>query len=325
MSKNGTADGVVIDWPDLHRFDTRAMRWEEFPAIAGTKVKVLTRDDAGHPSTFIQWLPPGELEGVALPHRHFHRTVTEYAYVLSGDLPHWEYGSAEEEHGQLVVFREGYFMERRPGSIHGLEPGPVSETGVTILFWRDGTGTMVDEPDFAQETEELSFSAGWQPPATPPEPLAPQAGGVVLERPDVRILDTREMEWEDWGGETGMKARILSRLPDGNPATMLVWLPPGELQGIDLPARHYHRTVTERSFMLAGELPHWEYRSADDKVGELVIVRPGYFMERLPGSVHGLEPGPTSQTGALYLFRQTGSGNWVDSAGHDEETFDVPY
>ncbi len=36
-------NGVVIDWPDLRRLDTREMRWEDFPGLAGTKIKVLSR------------------------------------------------------------------------------------------------------------------------------------------------------------------------------------------------------------------------------------------------------------------------------------------
>ncbi len=87
---------------------------------------------------FIHWLPAGGFPSVEPPHRHYHRSVREFAYVLSGELPHWEYANGRGAAGEMVLFREGFFMDRRPGSIHGLEPGPVSSIGCTLLMWRDG-------------------------------------------------------------------------------------------------------------------------------------------------------------------------------------------
>lgn len=324
MTTTDNPSWMLIDWHDLRRIDTRAMPWAESAESPGVKIKVLARDNDGRPATFIQWIPPGGVPALVPPVRHYHRSVAEYAYVLSGELPCWEYADAVDRHGDLVVLREGYFVERESGAVHGFEPGIASSTGATIMCWREGAGTMVGEPEFVTETVDVPYPDDWAP-IDAPSPLDPAPDGVVLERAGIRILDTRAMEWTPWGGPTGMKARILARHPDGDPSVFLIWLPPGELTGINLPARHYHSTVTERSFMLAGELPHWEYRSAQDTQGTAVVVRPGWFMERLPGSVHGLEPGPTSQIGALILFRQTGSGNWVHSPRYHEETVDVPY
>jgi hypothetical protein len=92
-----------------------------------------------------------------LPHRHYHRTVREYGFTISGELPHWEYENAEQEDGELVVFREGYYMDRAPGSLHGLEPGPTSAVGCVVLMWRTGRGTWVDEPTFDEETVEVPY------------------------------------------------------------------------------------------------------------------------------------------------------------------------
>src|SRR5262245_35231300 len=96
------------------------MPWQELEGIAGGKQKVLARDDQGEPSVQITWIPPGP--GGADPERHFHRTVHEWGYVLFGELPMREYTSADAERGRPVVFRAGYFMDRRPGSVHGIDP-----------------------------------------------------------------------------------------------------------------------------------------------------------------------------------------------------------
>lgn len=335
-TSNHESDGVIIDWADLRRLDTRAMTWEDFPGLAGTKVKVLSRDSDGTPMVFLQWMPPGELPAVALPHRHYHRTVREYAYVLWGELPHWEYSSADQQRGDLVIFREGFFMDRRPGSIHGLEPDRASKIGCVLLMWRDGTGTMINESDFAGETVDVPYSqpsgedgAAAGSPTTASAPIAEGVptgpGGVVLDRSDVTLLDTREMAWEPFEGLPGARVKVLSRDADGNGLVWLIWLPPGDVPGVARPHRHYHRTIREFSYMVSGELPHWEYRNAEQQRGDLVVVREGFFMERAPGSVHGLEDGPASGTGCVLLQWRDGLGNWLYEPEAEQETIDVPY
>jgi len=321
MSAATHPDGVLIDWPDLRRLDTRAMPWQPFEGLAGTQIKVLSRDERGNPMVFLQWIPPGGFPSVALPHRHRHQSVREYAYVLDGELPHWEYADADSP-GELVVFREGYYMDRRPGSIHGLEPGPASSIGCTLLFWRDGIGTMVDEPEFAGETEDVPYPDGGTLPWAPLE--RDGAAGVVLDRPDVTILDTREMPWEEFSGLAGARVKMLTRDGDGNGLVWLIWLP-GDIPSVGRPHRHYHRSIHEFSYMISGELPHWEYRNAEQQQGDLVVVRSGYFMERQPGSVHGLEEGPSSAIGCVLLQWRDGVGNYLHEPEAEQETIDVPY
>ena len=152
--------GIIYDRPDLRLVDTRTMVWEDFPGLKGCKVKVLSRFPDGHAMIFLVWMPPGSpIPTELLPHRHVHRTTSEFAYVLSGELPHWEYEDASQKEGELVVFKEGYFMHRKPGSLHGLEPGPVSDTGCLILFWRDGVGNWLDDPNAAEESPEVPYPA----------------------------------------------------------------------------------------------------------------------------------------------------------------------
>ena len=63
--------------------------------------------------------------------------------------------------------------------------------------------------------------------------------------------------------------KVLSRFDNGQPSVFLLWMPAGPLLP-DLPYRHYHKSVREFSYILQGELPHWEYRSSDQSEGELM-------------------------------------------------------
>lgn len=322
----GTADhGRIYERPGVRILDTRSIPWESFAGLTGAKVKVLSRDDAGRELVFLVWMPPGELPGVCLPHRHYHRTVREYSLIVSGELPHWEYKDTAQQRGDLVVFREGYFMERHPGSIHGLESGLTSANGCTILMWRDGVGNWVNEPEAEQETIDVAYDDPPTDVSGPTTELAAQEGGVVLERPDVTIRDTRAMPWEPFDGLRGGKVKVLARDAAGHASVFIVWMPPGHRDPAVLPHRHYHRTVREFAFMLSGELPHWEYTGAEQQHGELVIFREGFYMDRLPGSLHGSEPGVTSPTGCTLLMWRNGVGNWLGEPEATDETIEVPY
>ncbi len=278
-------DGRVIEREDLLLLDTRELAWEDFDGLAGAKWKALSRDQHGNAMVMMVWLPPGELPGVDLPHRHYHRTIHEFTYVLSGDLPHWEYANAGQIRGEMVRFREGFFMERQPGSLHGLESGTSSATGCVLLMWRDGVGNWLSEPQAAQETVEVPYGAAASRPAPADEPGdgADDQSGVVLRRADLTLLDTRAMPWVPFPGLRGAQVKVLARDEHGEHRAILVFMPPGLRPGARR-HRHYHRTVREFALVLSGELPHWEYEDAAQADGELVVFREGYFMDRRPGA-----------------------------------------
>ena len=148
--------------------------------------------------------------------------------------------------------------------------------------------------------------------------------GEVYRRSNVITLDTREMEWEEFPGLSGARMKVLSRFESGEPSVFLVWNPPGRLLD-DLPHRHYHSTVHEFHFFLEGEFPIWEYESPEDGDGELVMLKGGYYLERLPGSIHGIEAEPTSPVGSMVLIWRTATGNFVDEPNAKEESIEVPY
>ena len=153
--------GTVFENEIVTILDTREMDWEEFPGLEGGRMKVLSRDESGEPAVMLLWFPPDVSDNLPeLPYRHYHATGREHFFFLSGEFPHWEYPSAEAREGQLVLFREGYYLDRRPGpgGMHGLEAEPTSRIGCLALHWRTGTGNISGEQNFEQESIEVPFS-----------------------------------------------------------------------------------------------------------------------------------------------------------------------
>ena len=140
----------------------------------------------------------------------------------------------------------------------------------------------------------------------------------VLARPDLTLLDTREMPWEPCPGIPGGKQKILSRDADGDPRVQITWIPPGLSH--PEPSRHYHRTVHERGFVLFGELPMREYASVDDERGRPVVFRRGYYMDWAPGSQHGIDPDVSSCVGFVMLDWRTGTGTYLQEESAGRET-----
>lgn len=313
MTEFSPSKGRVRKRADVSIVDTRELAWEAHPGIPGGRWKVLSRDRDGIPLIMLNWLPP-ELSARG-PERHYHRTVQEHGFVLGGQLPIREYESLEDTRGEPVCFREGYFYRREPGSVHGLDlfapdtPG----TGFLILEWRSGAGTYLWEEGVERETTVDLLS---EPVLDDRPALGADARGCVLEREDLTILDTRAMPWEQHPAFTSARIKVLERDPSGVPSVMIGWLP-ADLQVA--PNRHYHRTVLERGFVLEGLWPHREYEDLADDVGEAVAFVKGFFYERQPGSVHGLDPRPQGPgIGMVILEWRTGPGNYPEPGAEDE-------
>ena len=185
-------------------------------------MKVLARADAGWPSVIVNWLPPGIGEGDE-PHRHYHRTVHEGGFVLHGELPMAEFDSLDAARGVAVLFQQGYCMDRGPGSVHGLDPRMTSAIGFTILEWRTGTGTYLTEGEAEDESVVL--------PALAEVDELPDSGrrGVVLDRADLRLVDTRELPSDEVEGSPGARIQPLALGADIAITAAVMKLGPGAL------------------------------------------------------------------------------------------------
>ena len=143
--------------------DTLRMKWEDMPGIPGFKRRVLRVDAGGGGSVEIQFAPPGFSESILArlamgSVRHFHRSVTERHYFLSGDLPNCDWRDLEDANGRLTVYRRHMFLDRPPLTLHGLVPDHVSVAGSEFLVWNTGSGTALWEADAERETVEVSNS-----------------------------------------------------------------------------------------------------------------------------------------------------------------------
>lgn len=302
--------GVLIERDDLSYLDTRALAWEPLPGVAGAHRKVLTRNEQGEPLAFLFHLRPGFAPD-GLPRRHRHRSVTEVILALAGELPVWEYGADEEQHGTLVRLRPGAAVQRLPGSLHGLEPGPVTPVGFTGLLIRSGAGTLPGEPGFAGETVEVPYAAGWQPVADHAEALPEPGSGVLVDRRSVRSVDSEAMEWTLLG-QYG-RGKVLARDAAARPLLMLQHVGPDfSLPGH--PERHSH-AHDQHDLVLWGEFPMAEYERGGGP-GRRILMKAGHFVHRRGGEIHGLVGGATSPTGCLTLQWYTdGAGNLVAGGG----------
>lgn len=316
----GAQPGVVHEGGGLRLVDLRELPWEPHMGIPGGLQQTLVRHPDGWSQVQVTWIPPG-LKGGDRPERHFHRSVLERGIVLFGQLPMREYAGPDDRHGVPVLFREGFFMDRRPSSVHGIDPDQASATGFVMLEWRTGPGTFLWEDGAHEETIMLDAERRPGTRALKPDGAPPW---VVVDSGGLTLLDTRAMPWEPHDGIPGASVRVLTRAPEGHTDTVILQLPPLPADLAAEPHRHFHRTVHELGYVLGGELPMREYASEDDDVGVRVRFHEGCFMDRAPGSVHGLDPSRATVPGFTFLEWRDGPGTYLHEAGMETETVVLP-
>ena len=161
---DGAGAGAATAPPTVTVVDSRLADWQ--PAGYGGMPpgfqKTLARYPCGDTKLQLLFFPPGLDPGrspdehpfyppVLRAARHKHHAMIELIYVLDGEMPLSEWESAEQQQGERAWWREGYFLYRRPESIHGAEPGETSATGVTILHFRLGGSADPAGPAFPEE------------------------------------------------------------------------------------------------------------------------------------------------------------------------------
>ena len=264
--------------------DTNAVPWERNPGIPGFKRRLLAFDDATGSEVRMDYVPPGAIpEVLELPHRHYHKTVTERAYALSGDFPHWEFSSAKDHQGEMIVFRRHLFMDRPPLTIHGLMPEPLSETGCVLLYWNTGPGTGVAEPEAPRESVELPFDDS--------------ADDDRTEFGDARLFDTGEVAWRGHPSAAGWKLKPLAEAVENSGAVSLVHIPADWTGPME--------SVTAQS----DEPPPWLFVVAGDlrlslaengACQDLELAEGGFLMWHAPAAL-GVKPESASDGGCTVL------------------------
>lgn len=264
--------------------DTNAMPWEDNPGIPGFKRRLLDFDDETQAEARMDYVPPGCIPDVLeLPHRHYHNTVTERAYALAGDFPHWEFSSTSDHEGEMIVFRRHLFMDRPPKSIHGLMPEPLSETGCMLLYWNTGPGIGVAEPDAPTESVELSFDAS--------------ADADRNDFSDARLFDTAEVAWQGHPSAPGWKLKPLAEAVENSGAVRLVHIPAAWSGPVE-PVKAQGDGPSPWLFVVAGDL---RLHLAENGARRELLLREGAFLIWRAGAALSVPAGFASDGGCTVL------------------------
>jgi hypothetical protein len=338
MSVKETAkSGVVRERANLRILDTREMAWETFPGHPAGKIKVLRRNEDGSSGTHLMYLegPRVVYEG-RKPFKHIHKTIREYAYFIEGLFPLLEYETDEEQERAFPVgIKAGYFLDRQPKSWHGVNTNDPPPTHIISFEFRDKAGNFISEPEAEEENVHVVANTELLPRderVVSGLPVSWQSGtgtiaGTVYNRGGATWLDTREMVWEEL--PSGGKIKPLARFMNGHPSeghveVFQLWQP-ADSSIRELPYRYYAKTIREEFLVLSGEMLTWEYEDAEQREGDLVALKPGFYVERKPESIHGVEPSISVEVDSLILVRRTGAGTLIGEPGYDEEIVHVPY
>ncbi|MXW46380.1 MAG: hypothetical protein F4X06_02660 [Gammaproteobacteria bacterium] len=264
--------------------DTNAVPWEDNPGIPGFKRRLLVFDDAARSEIRMDYVPPGAIPRVIeLPHRHYHRTVSERAYALAGDFPHWEFSSTGDHVGEMILFRRHLFMDRPPRTIHGLMPEPLSETGCVLLYWNTGPGTGVAEPEAPRESVELPFDDS--------------ADADHTDFSDARLFDTAEVAWQEHVSAPGWKRKPLADAVENSGAVSLVHVP-ADWSGSSEPVRASAEAPSPWLFVIAGDL---RIQLAEKGARRELALREGAFLIWRAGASLGVPADAVSDGGCTVL------------------------
>jgi len=184
----------AADKPALSVIDTQSMPWQHggLRLSKNWALKILEDDTTTGRRVAIAYLPAGL---VSHEGRHYHQ-FQQWFYFLHGDIPVFDFTSPEQKQARVNILREGYFVDRPAGSMHG-DPGPgdpVSQEGSMFVMWLENS----------LPSKQVPFEG--------PYPTG-------MEYKDDHILDTRAVIWAK---ETdGSLSKRLS------PNVRLVLFPPG--------------------------------------------------------------------------------------------------
>jgi hypothetical protein len=301
MSSTSSPAGTVLARPAVTVLDTREMPWEGTEWVLPRALhRVLSRDDEGDGVVYQRfltaWTPdPGiSSSGYRLAHEQY--------LCLEGEFSHHERGldGADDE---LITFREGVWMDRAPGSLtSGVVDVPVGVKGLGWMVVQDDAYVGLGES--AALVRELPHPerAAVDPPPSGGDRAARHdpAAGVRLVTDFVRVVDAREMSWEDHPLLPGARLKALSRRADGDPTVAIVGIPAGRYPAEALPWRGTN-DFRELTYVLEGELRVREYDGPDDDEGTPLVLREGYWVDRRPGSVFGFDAGECTPSGVTYL------------------------
>ena len=294
------AAGVMLDSPGVTVLDTREMPWTPYSdTISHMPYKNLAHDEEGDSIIRLMDIHPYDIGDRAKPAYH---TAREQMFFLAGELTKWECDPLE-----LTVCREGDWWDRLPGSVH-IGGTPAAAVGATAILWM----TAEEDPFVGVAESEGLIEKLAVEGARPvevrswPEPMAAltPASAYRVDRPLMKLIDTRALAWEPHPWLSGAQLKVLSRRGDGDPIVTMTWLPPGAYPATTLPVR-MAAAYREFSYVLSGQLHAREYigwPDAETPPAE-VHLRAGCLLDRRAGAVHGFAAGEVSTGVTLLQWR----------------------
>jgi hypothetical protein len=320
--------GGRVETPGLTVTDTRSLDWQAADWFLPSAIRnPLSLDEDGDAIISMGWLSGATslLRPAAAGRRsRSYHQGRELYFCLGGELPFAEYDRDGTE--RRVVLREGYWIDRGPGGVHGGGDGP-PPVAVNSIGWM-----MADEDAFVgvRESRDLVEVLAGEvppPPSAEPAPAATvEAAAVKLDRPGidgVRIVSSRELSWEPHPFLPGARIKPLSRRRDGDATVSLLWLPRGRHPAAGVLPFRARSDFREFALVLEGELRVWHYADASGARGESVLLERGFWLDRRAGCVHGFEDALASRTGATLLhFATRRDARFVkDREKHERWTF----
>jgi hypothetical protein len=268
--------------------DTERMPWERLP-IWDRKVLFENAETKDH--LMIIYVPPGWPGGAI----HYH-TFHEWAYGLAGDLTNNEYTSPDQRVGPLVQYREGYFLDRPPYSLHGGEKNRVdSQVGGLMLIMEEGGRTIGVSPGARGYSEEYKQVKQWAVP---------------------RLIDTIGMlPWEPEGSVPGLQVKRLVDDQSRGFRVIMRWLPTGwnSSQSSQFARPYFYKQAYQFNFVLSGELKIQTYKAPGEKAEQIALSK-YFYVERAPMSIFGLADGVVSERGCVWLEATYARGTSISNA-----------
>ncbi|HXN21757.1 MAG TPA: twin-arginine translocation signal domain-containing protein [Candidatus Dormibacteraeota bacterium] len=265
-------------WVPVRILDTERMPWPPPTGVLGWRNKVLFEDKVTKGRLRIIDVPIGGPGG----HIHYH-LFHEWAYWLTGDFTNNEYTHPDQRVGPFMQYKEGYFLDRPPYSLHGGEKDRLdSQAGGTCLIMEEGGRSVSPLPGEPGYNEEWKQVKQWAVP---------------------RIIYTLgSMPWEPEGGVSGLRVKRLVDDQVRGFRAILRWLPGGWNSGQSPPfARpYYFKQAYQFNFVLNGEINVQTYRAPGEKA-ERIALGKYFYVERPPMSILGLSDGVVSERGGFWL------------------------
>ena len=207
MALQQRTDGIVLERPGVTILDSLAMEWQDNDYQAYALAKTLARDEDGDGIVMRRYCQVARREPHANKARGGYHTAREMMLCLSGELPHWEMEPDAVEtikQTHCVIFREGYWLDRYPGSIHGMAGEPFAVLDSEWINWYAVTpDPFVGTMESLGLTEEVPLSrprvANSLPPVEAQDGTASASPAIEVNEPHpggAVVVDSRNLPSE---------------------------------------------------------------------------------------------------------------------------------